>query len=114
MMFGQLGQIAGLLRQLPKLKEEAEKFQAKLGEISAEGSAGGDMVTVRVNGRMEVLKVNLTDAAYALQDREMLEDLIAAATNAALAKVREQVNAEAQNMASSMGLPAGMDLPGLR
>ncbi len=113
-MFGQLGQIAGLLRQLPKLKEEAEKFQAKLGEIVADGSAGGDMVTVRVNGRMEVLKVTLTDAAYALQDREMLEDLIAAATNAAMAKVREQVNAEAQNMAATMGLPAGMDLPGMR
>jgi len=113
-MFGQLGQIAGLLRQLPKLKEEAEKFQAKLGEITAEGSAGGDMVTVRANGRMEVLKVTLTDAAYALQDREMLEDLIAAATNAALAKVREQVNVEAQGMAASMGLPPGMDLPGMR
>ena len=113
-MFGQLGQIAGLLRQLPKLREEAEKFQAKLGEITAEGSAGGDMVTVRVNGRMEILKVSLTDAAYALQDREMLEDLIAAATNAALAKVRDLVNVEAQSMASSLGLPAGMDLPGMR
>jgi len=113
-MFGQIGQIAGLLRQLPKLREEAEKFQAKLGEITAEGSAGGDMVAVRVNGRMEVLKVSLTDAAYGLQDREMLEDLIAAATNAALAKAREQVNAEAQGMAASMGLPPGMDLPGMR
>lgn len=113
-MFGQIGQIAGLLRQLPKLREEAEKFHAKLGEITTDGSAGGDMVTVRVNGRMEVLKVSLTDAAYALQDREMLEDLIAAATNAALAKAREQVNAEAQNMASGLGLPPGMDLPGMR
>jgi DNA-binding YbaB/EbfC family protein len=112
-MFGQLGQIAGMLRQLPKLKEEAEKFNAKLGAIVAEGSAGGDMVMVRVNGRMEVLKVVLTDAAYALQDREMLEDLIAAATNMALSKAREQLNAEAQNMASSLGLPPGMDLPGL-
>src|SRR6266478_4308217 len=111
-MFGQLGQIAGLLRQLPKLKEEAEKFQAKLGEIVADGNAGGDMVTVRINGRMEVLKVTLTDAAYALQDREMLEDLIASATNASLVKVRDQVNAEAQNMAATMGLPTGMDLPG--
>src|SRR5262249_41661913 len=109
-MFGQLGQLAGLLRQLPKLKEEAEKFQAKLGEITAEGSAG-DMVTVRANGRMEVLKVTLTDAAYALQDREMLEDMVAAATNAALAKARDQVNVEAQSMASGLGLPPGMDLP---
>jgi DNA-binding YbaB/EbfC family protein len=113
-MFGQLGQIAGLLRQLPKLREEAEKFHAKLGEINAEGSAGGDMVTVRVNGRMEILKVTITDAAYALHDREMLEDMVAAATNAALAKARDQVNVEAQSMAASMGLPPGMDLPGMR
>lgn len=112
-MFGQIGQIAGMLRQLPKLREEAEKFQAKLGEIVAEGSAGGDMVTVRVNGRMEMTKVALTDAAFALQDREMLEDLISAAVNQALARVRDLVNAEAQNMASSLGLPAGMDLPGM-
>src|SRR5436190_22723017 len=113
-MFGQLGQIAGLLRQLPKLREEAEKFHAKLGAITAEGSAGGDMVTVRVNGRLEILKVSLTDAAYALQDREMLEDLIAAATNAALTKARELVSVEAQGMANDLGLPAGMDLPGMR
>jgi DNA-binding YbaB/EbfC family protein len=113
-MFGQIGQIAGLLRQLPRLREEAEKFQTKLGEIVAEGSAGGDMVVVRVNGRMEVLKLTLTDAAYSLGDREMLEDLIAAATNQALAKVREQVNAEAQNLAANMGLPPGMDLSGMR
>jgi DNA-binding YbaB/EbfC family protein len=112
-MFKELGQIAGLMRQLPKIKEEAEKFHAKLGGIQTEGSAGGDMVTVRVNGRMEVLKVTLTDAAYALQDREMLEDLIAAATNQALTKARELVNAEAQNMAGNLGLPPGMDLPGL-
>src|SRR5439155_26916493 len=107
-MFGQIGRIAGLLRQLPKLREEAEKFQTKLGEIIAEGSSGGDMVVVRVNGRTEVLKVTITDAAYALQDREMLEDLIVAATNQALAKVREQVSAEAQSLAANMGLPPGM------
>ena len=112
-MFKELGQIAGLMRQLPKIKEEAERFQAKLGEIQADGSAGGDMVVVRANGRMELLKVTLTEAAYALQDREMLEDLIAAAANQALAKVREQVNAEAQNMASNLGLPPGMNLPGM-
>jgi len=112
-MFKEFGQLAGLMRNLPKIKEEAEKFHSKLGELQAEGSAGGDMVTVMVNGRMEVLKVRLTDAAYGLQDREMLEDLIAAATNQALSKVRELVNAEAQNMAGNLGLPPGMGLPGL-
>lgn len=111
-MFKEFGQIASLLRNAGKLKEEADRFQGKLGELTADGSAGGDMVTVRVNGRMEILKVTIADSA-ALQDREMLEDLICAATNQALTKVRELVNREAQTMAQNMGLPAGMNLPGL-
>ena len=55
----------------------------------------------------------MTQAAFELNDREMLEDLIAAATNQAVGKVRELINAEAQTMAQGMGLPKGMNLPGL-
>jgi DNA-binding YbaB/EbfC family protein len=111
-MFKELGQLTSLMRNMGKLREEAERFQAKLGDIRAEGSAGGDMVTVRVNGRMEILSVKIADTAP-LQDREMLEDLICSATNTALAKVREQVNQEAQNMAATLGVPPGMGLPGM-
>jgi len=112
-MFKGVGQLFSLLGNAGKIKEEAERFQSKLGEISAEGSAGGDMVTVKANGRMEILKVTISESAAALQDREMLEDLVCAAANQALAKVRELVSHEAQNMAQSLGLPAGMNLPGL-
>ncbi len=111
-MLKELGQLAGLMKNMGKLREEADRFQSKLGDLHAEGSAGGDMVTVKVNGRMEVLSVKIADSAP-LQDREMLEDLICSATNQALSKVRESVNREAQNMAMSMGLPQGMGLPGL-
>jgi DNA-binding YbaB/EbfC family protein len=112
-MFKELGQLAGLMRNMGKLREEADRFQAKLGEIQAEGSAGGDLVTVKANGRMEILKVVVSDAAWTMQDREMLEDLVAAAANQALAKVREAVRKEAQAMAAGLGLPAGIDIPGL-
>lgn len=111
-MFKELGQLAGLMGKMGKIREEAERFQAKLGDIQAEGSAGGDMVTAKVNGRMEVLKVVISESA--MQDREMLEDLICAAVNQALTKVREQVNNEMQTMAQGLGLPAGMNFPGLR
>jgi DNA-binding YbaB/EbfC family protein len=111
-MLKELGQLAGLMKNMGKIREEAERFQTKLGEIHADGSAGGDMVTVRVNGRMEVLSVKIAESAP-LQDREMLEDLICAATNQALVKVRESVNREAQNMATTLGVPQGMGLPGL-
>ena len=82
-------------------------------EVVKKASAGGDLVTVRVNGHTELLKVTLTPAALEMGDREMLEDLIVSATNQAIAKVRELIRVEAQNMAQSMGLPPGMDIPGI-
>jgi DNA-binding YbaB/EbfC family protein len=114
-MFGKLGQIASLLGNMPRIQEEMQKFQANLGQIIAEGDAGGGAVKVRVNGRMEVLNCQLLDIAKTGQDRELLEDLIKAATNQALQKIRQQVAEEYTRMFASLGLPAGMGmgLPGL-
>jgi DNA-binding YbaB/EbfC family protein len=110
-MFKELGQFASIMKQLPKIKEEMERFQQQLGQITAEGDAGGGMVKAKVNGRMELLSCTISDDA--LKDREMLEDLIVAAVTQALQKVREQTAAEAGKMASSLGLPPGMALPGM-
>jgi DNA-binding YbaB/EbfC family protein len=112
-LFKDLGQMAGLLRQLPKIKEEMDKFQQSLGQLTAEGSAGGGMVTVRVNGRMEMVSCSLSDEVLRLNDREMLEDLIRAATNQALERVRQQAAEETRKMAGGLGLPPGMGLPGM-
>jgi nucleoid-associated protein EbfC len=112
-MFDKLGQMAGLLRQLPKLREEMDKFQQRVGQITAEGDAGGGMVRVRVNGKMEILGCTLSDEVMRLNDREMLEDLIRAAANQALTKVRQQVAEETTKMASGLGLPPGSGLPGM-
>jgi len=110
-MFKELGQMAGLLTQLPKIREEMEKLQQRLGELSAEGDAGAGMVRVRVNGRLEVIACEIS--ADALGDREMLQDLIRSATNAALGKMRQQSAEEASKMAGNLGLPPGMGLPGM-
>src|SRR5437016_3665162 len=99
-MFKELKQIAGLIGQLPKIKEEMDRLQQRLGQVTAEGSAGADMVKVRVNGKMEVLAVAISDELMKMNDREMLEDLIAAATNQALSRVRQQVQEETSKMAS--------------
>jgi hypothetical protein len=111
--FKGIGQLASLLGNLPKLQEEMEKFQQRVGQITAEGDAGAGMVRVRVNGRMEVLGCSLSDEALRLNDREMLEDLIQAAANQALDKVRAQLKEETGRMATSFGLPPGLNLPGL-
>jgi DNA-binding YbaB/EbfC family protein len=112
-MFEKLGQFAGLLRNLPKMKEEIERTQQRLGQLTAEGDAGGGMVKVRVNGRMEVLSCTLSEEAVRLNDREMLEELIRAATNQALEKARRLTAEEMSKTMTGMGLPAGINLPGM-
>jgi DNA-binding YbaB/EbfC family protein len=112
-MFKEIGQLAGLMKQLPKIREEMESFQARLGQITAEGDAGGGMVKVKVNGRMEVLSCAISDEVMRGGDREVLEDLIRGAVNQALTKVRQQTADEAGKVASGLGLPAGLNLPGI-
>ncbi len=112
-MFKELGQLAGMMRQLPKIKEEMDKLQQRLGKLTAEGDAGAGMVRVRVNGRMEVQACILSDEALKTADKEMLEDLIRAATNQALERIRRQAADETSKMASGFGLPPGLSIPGL-
>ncbi len=112
-MFEKFGQIANLMRNLPKLKEDMAQFQQKIGQITAEGTAGGGMITVKVNGHMEVVSCQISEDTFKDNDKEMLEDLVKAAANQAIRKCRELVAEETQKMASGLGLPPGMDLPGL-
>ncbi len=112
-MFKELGQVFGMMKNLPKIREEMDKLQARLSQLQAEGDAGGGMVKIRVNGHMEVQACAISDEALKANDKELLEDLIAAATNQALKKVRQLVDEETSKMAAGFGLPAGMNLPGV-
>jgi nucleoid-associated protein EbfC len=113
-MFDKIGQVMGLMKNLPKLQAAMAEMQKKLGQISVEGNAGAGMVVVAVNGRMEVTKCVISDEAMKLNDRDMLADLVIAATNMALAKAREEVAMASQAMAADAGLPLppGM-IPGM-
>ena len=112
-MFGNLGKLASLMGNLPKIKEEVGKLQERLGRITVEGDAGGGMVKVQANAKFAVLGVKLSPEALAGQDRELLEDLIAAAANQAMEKARQAAAEEASKLAQEFGLPAGFNLPGL-
>lgn len=107
-MFKEFGAMMNLLGNRGKIQEEVQKFQAQVGTITAEATAGAGYVTVKVNGKLEVLSVRISEEAMALNDREMLEDLVAAATNQALGKVRQQLAEESAKMAAAIGLPPGM------
>jgi DNA-binding YbaB/EbfC family protein len=111
-MFKELGQMAGLLKQLPKIKEEVARLQQRLAEISAEGDAGAGMVKVRVNGKQEVIACAISEEAKA-GDREVLEEMVRGAVNQALGRARQLAAEETQKMGNNLGLPLGMGLPGL-
>jgi len=115
-MFKELGAMMNLLGNRGKIQEEVQKFQAQVGQITAEATSGAGYVTVKVSGKLEVLSVRISEEAMKLNDREVLEDLIAAATNQALNKVRQQLAEESAKMAANLGLPPGMlggGFPGL-
>ena len=110
-MFKELGQLTSLMKNLPKIQENMEQLRQKMGQIVAEGSSGGGVVNVKVNGRMEMVSCSIAEEC--LTDKEMLEDLIRGATNQAMEKARVLIAEETSKLAGGLGLPPGMNLPGL-
>ena len=108
-MFEKLGQIASLMKNLPKMQEEMSKLQGKIAQVTAEGDAGGGMVKAKVNGHMEVIACVISDEA--MKDKELLEDLVRSAINQALQKAKQAVADETAKMATGLGMPAGFQLP---
>lgn len=111
--FKQLKGLAGLMGQLPEMKKKMEAFQASLAEKTASGDAGAGAVRVTVNGRFQVQRIEIDPAMLgaltgtgADADREMVEELIAAAVNEAMTRVQELLREEMSQL--SGGLP-GLD-----
>ncbi len=98
------GGMGKLLKQAKKMQEQMEKAQAELANKEVTGEAGGGMVKVTMNGRHEVRGINIDDSLVG-DDKDMLEDLVAAACNDAVRRVNEMTQSELS------GLSAGMNLP---
>src|SRR3954454_866689 len=95
------------MRNAGKLRESMEKATESLGQPQVEGSAGGGVVTAKVNGRLELISVRIDPKLLADGDAELLEDLVTAAVNQGLSKARE---AAAKSLSSLAG---GLPIPGL-
>jgi DNA-binding YbaB/EbfC family protein len=106
-MKGQLGQ---LMRQAQQMQENMQKAQEQLASLEVTGEAGAGMVKVTMTCRHEVRRVFIDDSLVG-DDREMLEDLVAAATNDALRRVEETVREKMSGMTAGLGLPPGMKMP---
>lgn len=105
------GPLANLMQQAQRMQEQLKQAQDELAELEVSGQAGGGLVGIVMNGRMEVRRVRIDPGA--LGDAEMLEDLLAAAFNDALNKVQEASRARMAEATAGMPLPPGMNLGGL-
>jgi DNA-binding YbaB/EbfC family protein len=102
--------LGGLLKQAQKIQADMAKAQEELARLEVVGEAGGGMVRVTMTGRHEVRRVEI-DPAVMGDDKEMLEDLIAAGINDAVHKVEATTKERFSGMTSGLGLPDGMKLP---
>src|SRR5690606_6766938 len=104
------GQLAGLMRQAQQMQENMKKAQAALAEIVVEGASGGGLVKASMSCKHDVRRVSIDPSLFD-DDRDMIEDLVAAAFNDALRKAETTAQEKMSEVTAGMSLPPGMKLP---
>ena len=104
------GAMGNLMKQAQKMQEDMQKAQEEVANMEIEGQSGGGMVKVVMTGRHEIRKVTLDDSLME-DDKEMIEDLLAAAVNDAVRKVEQQTQDKMSGLTAGLNLPGGMKLP---
>ncbi len=99
-----------MLKNLGNMKEQLEKAQADLANIRATGSAGGNMVCVTLNGKFELVDIQLDPICVDNRDIPMLADLIKAAHHDAMERIQEQIKSQLGPLMSGMNIPG---MPGM-
>ncbi|HEY8488106.1 MAG TPA: YbaB/EbfC family nucleoid-associated protein [Thermaerobacter sp.] len=110
MSFGPMGK---MLKQLEKMQQEMARLQEELAQREVEATAGGGMVKAVVNGRQELLRLEITREAVDPDDVELLQDMIVAAVNEANRKAQDMVQAEMARVTGGLKLPKLPGFPGL-
>ena len=106
----EVGAIQQMLSRLGKLQED---YQRQVNSVTVEASAGGGMVTVKMNGQKQVVDVKIEPDVFAGKDQEMLQDLIRAAVNEASRRVDDELASQIKNLAGGIPGIAGLKIPGL-
>ncbi len=109
MMKGQLG---ALMKQAQQMQENMRKAQEELANIEVEGQSGAGLVKITITCKFKVKKVAI-DQSLLGEDKDMLEDLVMAAMNDAVAKAEAATQAKMAGFAAGLNLPPGMGFPGL-
>ena len=103
------GGIAGLMKQAQQMQENMKAMQDQLASVEVEGQAGAGMVKVQMTCKYDVRRVSIDDSV--MDDKEMLEDLVAAALNDAVRKVEATTQEKMSGFTSGLNLPPGLKLP---
>ncbi len=104
------GQLAGLMKQAQQMQDNMRKMQEQLATVEVEGQSGAGMVKVVMTCKHDVKRISI-DPSLVGDDKEMLEDLVAAAVNDAVRRVEATVQEKMGGLTAGMGLPPGMKLP---
>ena len=104
------GGLGNLMKQAQKMQEQMLKQQEELAQQEISGESGGGLVKVVMNGKHEVRRVTIDDSLLE-DDKDMLEDLLAAAVNDAVHKVAEKTQESMAGLTSGLGLPPGFKMP---
>ena len=103
------GGLGNLMKQAQAMQENMQKMQEEVAKMEVEGQAGGGMVTVVMTGRHDVKRVSIDDSV--MDDKEMLEDLVAAAVNDAVRQVEKTSQEKMSGLTAGLNLPPGVKLP---
>jgi DNA-binding YbaB/EbfC family protein len=104
------GNMSDLMQQAQSMQAEFQKAQEDLAKAEVKGEAGAGLVSVVMTGRHDVKRVSIDDSVFT-EDKEVLEDLLAAAVNDAVRKIEAHNREAMSGMASGLNLPAGFKLP---
>ncbi len=104
------GGLGNIMQQAQKMQEDMQKAQEEIANMEVAGEAGGGLVSVVMTGRHDLKRVHIDDSLLQ-DDKEMLEDLVAAAVNDAVRKIETESKDRMSSMTSGLSLPPGMKLP---
>jgi len=102
--------LGNIMKQAQQMQTQMQEAQEELGNLEVQGEAGGGMVSLTMTCKHEVRGINIDDTLLG-EDKDMLEDILAAAFNDALRKVEKTTQEKYSGMTAGLGLPAGMKLP---
>jgi nucleoid-associated protein EbfC len=106
-------EVKALQQMLAQFRQVQETLEKRIGEISVEASAGGGMITVKMNGQKQLTDVRIEPEIFRSKDQEMLQELMLAAVNEATRRVDEELSRQMKDLTGGMSGIMGLKIPGL-